>query len=55
MVSTQIKDPIKEKPSNEYYAGGEKSGVAIQAPESENSSDLVNDIMKLAQELFGLI
>ncbi|KNE70457.1 hypothetical protein AMAG_14585 [Allomyces macrogynus ATCC 38327] len=42
----------KDDQGNTYFAGGERSGVAIQGPgdkKPETSSDLVRDILQLAQ------
>lgn len=40
----------KKGTGQEYYAGGEKSGVAIQGPSKNNAQELVGNIMKQAIE-----
>jgi UBX domain-containing protein 1 len=45
-----LKNEAKDKDTEEWYAGGEKSGQAIQGPpgKKKNAHDLVENIMKQA-------
>ncbi|PVV03027.1 hypothetical protein BB560_002503 [Smittium megazygosporum] len=48
-------DEDPEERNQDWFAGGEKSGVAIRAPgeDQEKGSDLINKLVKKAQESLG--